>query len=310
MSPTARPDTELMDNRKEQDGSKDEAEDGEEAGGSLDPLVYKEYSITSEYNLVVKQSLDGIYVIPKAENSNEWMGVMFVRRGVYQGGIFRFNLIIPHLFPDSKDLPRVEFEQEIYHPLIDSDTRTLDLNRYFPDGWKPGTHHLYHALIFVQRAFYKLDKTNPANENAAKLLESNLERFRERVIDTVRRSREVVYDKPSSPDPHAIRFTPWDSTIHEPIRQKIIASATLSTNDQLTHTSATGSSTNQMTNSDQMNGGDNSAGFPHDARTSGLSWVDGEELRIFARENTARSNAWSAVEPFINSNVFFILCDG
>lgn len=29
-----------------------------------------------------------------------WFGVQFVRQGIYQGGIFRFNITLPQNFPD------------------------------------------------------------------------------------------------------------------------------------------------------------------------------------------------------------------
>ena len=198
--------------------------------------------------LLGKQCLDGIYVIPKAMTpfglhftvhlpslvrwsislSAEWMGVIFLRKGYYQSGIFRFCLCIPETFPDTQDLPRLRFEQPIFHPFIHPTELSLDLGRYFREGWKPGTHHIYHALIFLQRAFYSLagDLSAAPNQEAASLLQTSPQTARERIAESVRRSRELVYEETSSPDPHAIRFSPWDTAVHERQRVKLLTRRT------------------------------------------------------------------------------------
>lgn len=69
------------------------------------------------------ENLQGVYVIPSKESSLSknnfcnprlkflfvlfisfifvaWFGVIFVRSGLYEDGIFRFNVIFPENFPD------------------------------------------------------------------------------------------------------------------------------------------------------------------------------------------------------------------
>ncbi len=121
---------------------------------------------------------------------------IYSKRNVPRGNRFRFTLSIPQHFPQSNQLPVsqfilhtaaavritfsalckfvdfqvIEFEQGIFHPFINEDTRQLELKRFFPQGWKSGTHHIYHSLIFMQRSFYKLDYNSPpSNENAARI---------------------------------------------------------------------------------------------------------------------------------------------
>ena len=43
----------------------------------------------AEYNLLLKQKLPGIYCIPSANSSLLWYGVLFIRQGPYQEGVFR-----------------------------------------------------------------------------------------------------------------------------------------------------------------------------------------------------------------------------
>lgn len=55
--------------------------------------------------MVESEKLNGIYVIPSYENSKIWFGVLFVRSGVFNGAVFRFNVLLPDNFPDDKILP-------------------------------------------------------------------------------------------------------------------------------------------------------------------------------------------------------------
>lgn len=77
-------------------------------------------------------------------------GVIFVRKGLFGGGIFRFNVSIPDDFPNTMALPTVIFEKDIFHPSIEMKTRIFDLNKSFPDGWKPNRHSLRRVIIVVQ----------------------------------------------------------------------------------------------------------------------------------------------------------------
>jgi len=153
-----------------------------------------------------------------------WFGVIFVRRGVYMGAMLRFSLTVDEQFPDTDRLPTITFDSDVFHPNIDANTRQLDISRYFPDRWKSGTHHLYHALIAVQRTFFQFDTTNAINSEAATLLRCDKSRFKSMATECVKKSRAFIYDSPPIDDLNAIRFTPWDATIHDPIRKQILAS--------------------------------------------------------------------------------------
>ena len=67
-----------------------------------------------------RQPIDGIYIASSASNLfgsaffsfernydsfSEWFGIIFIRRGVFGGGIFRFNLLIPRKYPLTSELP-------------------------------------------------------------------------------------------------------------------------------------------------------------------------------------------------------------
>ncbi|KAL1123988.1 hypothetical protein AAG570_001758, partial [Ranatra chinensis] len=101
-----------------------------------------------------------------------WFGVVFIRSGVYCGGVFRFNVFLPETFPESTR-PRVVFESDIYHPLVDAETREVDLRVGFPD-WKSRIHHLWQVLQYVRDMFYNLPsppvRSPTQRENAAAVM--------------------------------------------------------------------------------------------------------------------------------------------
>uniref|UniRef100_A0A914WU93 UBC core domain-containing protein n=1 Tax=Plectus sambesii TaxID=2011161 RepID=A0A914WU93_9BILA len=231
------------------------------------PMLFDEetvllHAITAEYNAVAKQGLEGVYVLPAATDPSEWFGVIFVRRGVYLGAILRFTLRIPTTFPNTKELPTITFDLNVFHPNIDAKTHRLDMSRHFPDGWKAGTHHLYHTLLVLQRTFFKFDTANPVNAEAAALLETDRDRYKALVTECVRHSREVVYDPPTTCDQHVLKFTPWDASVHEAIRKKMLNA--MNFNELSTMSSSMSASTS------------------FDPHHSGLSWVDANELVLLA----------------------------
>lgn len=63
----------------------------------------------------------------------------------------------------------VMFETPVFHPLIDPDTRELDIKRGFANKWRRNVNHLWHVLLYVRRCFYKIETNNPLNPEAAVL---------------------------------------------------------------------------------------------------------------------------------------------
>uniref|UniRef100_A0A0R3RRF8 UBIQUITIN_CONJUGAT_2 domain-containing protein n=1 Tax=Elaeophora elaphi TaxID=1147741 RepID=A0A0R3RRF8_9BILA len=187
----------------------------------LSPELITEHIIMSEYAMICRDPIDGLYAVPSARNKFEWFGLLFIRRGVYAGAVFRFTLHLPVDFP-STELPIVVFDLDVFHPHVNPATRELDLKKYFVDGWKSDQHHLYH------RTFFTFD-SNPAtcaNAEAAALLRDNRELYRMRASELIRKSRSIIYEPVDQDDANAIRLMPWDASIHEPLRQRLIGGLT------------------------------------------------------------------------------------
>lgn len=181
---------------------------------------FLEYTLLAEYNLLQKQRVSGVYVVPSGKSPLVWFGVIFIRQGSYQEGIFRFNLHIPENYPDG-DVPTVVFETPVFHPLIDPETRELDIKRGFANKWRRNVNHLWHVLLYVRRCFYKIETSHPLNPEAAVLYDSDNEMFLLRVRECVEASKTLMYEPPATDDPHAIVFSPYQPAIHDQVREEL-----------------------------------------------------------------------------------------
>jgi len=181
---------------------------------------FLEYTLLAEYNLLQKQRVSGVYVVPSGKSPLVWHGVIFIRAGLYQEGIFRFHLLIPENYPDG-DVPRVVFDSPVFHPLIDPETKELDIARGFANKWRRNVNHLWHVLLYVRRCFYKIETTHPLNPEAAVLFDSDNEMFQVRVRGCVNASKEAVYDPPGEQDPHAIVFSPYQPAVHDAVLEEM-----------------------------------------------------------------------------------------
>ncbi|CAF1084160.1 unnamed protein product [Adineta steineri] len=180
-----------------------------------------DYILQAEYNLLRKQFIPGIIVIPSGKSNLIWNGVHFVSQGPYEGGVFRFSIIIPPTFPDG-DCPKVIFMSSIYHPQINVDTGELDIKRYFP-VWKRNGHHLWQVLRYIRRIFQKIETTNSVNVDAANLYEQDPGIFLSKISECVNESKDNLYtpDPSTTDDPHAILFTPWSDKLQN-VRQLLL----------------------------------------------------------------------------------------
>lgn len=191
---------------------------------------FLEYSLMAEYQMVQKQKLPGIYVIPSSKSPLQWNGVLFIHQGLYEGGIFRFTLNIPDTFPD-EDSPKVIFKPSIYHPQIHPMTGQLDITKSFPT-WKRNFHHLWHLLIFIRRIFIKVETNPTLNSEASVLYDEDIESFKMNVLQSIENSKENLYLDPDPNDDHAIRFSKWDEIKHEEVKKQMLMTNNLNPREE------------------------------------------------------------------------------
>ncbi|XP_053608557.1 protein crossbronx homolog [Plodia interpunctella] len=176
-------------------------------------MFHQEYIIMAEYRMLQTENLQGIYVIPSYENSFVWFGVIFVRAGYYEGGVFRFTLTLPENFPDV-NVPVVNFSSNLYHPAVDSNTGNLNLHEVFPQ-WDIKRNHIWQILKYLHFIFHNLNMKAPANADASTIYKTNKKLFLEKVRECVVSSIDHVYDDPPIDDRHYITFKPYDPEVHE-----------------------------------------------------------------------------------------------
>ncbi|KAJ3116388.1 hypothetical protein HDU96_009746 [Phlyctochytrium bullatum] len=92
----------------------------------------------------------GMYIKPNPEDLFEWHGVLFIHRGYYKEGVFKFIMTIPDGYPDEG--PSVRFITDMFHPLIDNRDGHFSLRQQFP-AWRPHRDFLCHVLHYVKNAF-------------------------------------------------------------------------------------------------------------------------------------------------------------
>ncbi|KAL3280883.1 hypothetical protein HHI36_004111 [Cryptolaemus montrouzieri] len=194
--------------------------------GELNKLytsIHLEYMILAEYKTVMTEEIPGIYVIPSRQNFLEWFGVIFVKRGLYEDGIFRFNLILDPEFPNTIKHPIVRFQSRMFHPAIDPESNELNVSKAFPK-WDKVENHVWQVLKFVLWSFENLEGSlsYTVNEEAAHLFKSNKEEFKDSVKRIVAEGVDHLYDEPPMDDKHYITFEPYDSNVHETARAQLL----------------------------------------------------------------------------------------
>ncbi|KAI8975496.1 ubiquitin-conjugating enzyme/RWD-like protein [Mycotypha africana] len=114
---------------------------------------FKRYELMTEYiNLRNPNHCPlGIYVLPSEENFYEWYGIIFVHKGYYRSGAFKFIIDIPHEYPNKG--PSIRFLNDMFHPLVDTNG-AVNISQQFP-VWRPYQDYIFHLLHYVKSMFKK-----------------------------------------------------------------------------------------------------------------------------------------------------------
>ena len=88
----------------------------------------------------------GVYILPSFDSLREWSGVLFVRSGVYKGGLFRFSMQLPRSYPANGACPRVLFQSRVFHPHVHPQTGQVDILSHFGGHWVAGEHYIVLVL--------------------------------------------------------------------------------------------------------------------------------------------------------------------
>ena len=212
----------------------------------------KDLKLTIEYKHLKQNAPGGVLVTPAFNDLRTWHGVIFVRKGCYQGGVFKFVVKLPRAYNDHNVWPEIRFTSRVSNPFIapfDEDPSSnagssassgdgggtassnasssgglLDIKAAYP-SWDPQAHFMVTALTFVKKAFYLRDEdlaeySNPANPASAHAFVHDKPAYLSSAAADAERSQEEVYGNPlGSP----IAFKAPDPR-HEAIRKLVVES--------------------------------------------------------------------------------------
>jgi ubiquitin-protein ligase len=215
---------------------------------------FQEYSIMAEYNQLHQQKIPGVYVMPCAKTPLVWNGLLFIRQGLYQGGALRFTLAIPDNYPDG-DCPKLIFEYPVFHPLVDPVSGELDVKRAFT-RWRRNVNHLWQVILYAKKVFFKINTDSPSNQEAAVLYEQEMDLFKSRVAESLKSSKDRLFQPPSLEDPFALRFSLWNEAVHPDTKRQMLT---------------------------QKQSQDAGSANPCDL---GLSWIEAGQTRIFSKDES------------------------
>ncbi|KAL7579405.1 hypothetical protein ACA910_014074 [Epithemia clementina (nom. ined.)] len=153
----------------------------------------RDYKVTIEYKHLKSHSPGGVYLVPSLGDLRLFYGVIFVRRGPFTNGIFKFELKLPPTYNDVNQHPKIVFSSYVYNPHVDVETGELDIKTAYPK-WDPSRHYLVTVLTFLKKIFYaKTFDDAKANEEAKVLSQTNPAEYRKRVDDCVGQSQKKVF---------------------------------------------------------------------------------------------------------------------
>ena len=158
----------------------------------------RDYKVTIEYKHLKSHAPGGVYLIPSLDNLRQFYGMIFVRRGLYTNGIFKFELKLPLQYNDINMHPEIIFSSYVFNPYVDYLTGKLDIKTAYP-RWDPARHYLVTVLTFLKKIFYAKNFDDAqSNVPARDLAKTDLKAFRQKVDECVALSQKQVFQNEES----------------------------------------------------------------------------------------------------------------
>jgi len=192
----------------------------------------RNYKLTIEYKSLKQNAPGGVFLVPSLDDIRTFHGFIIIRRGMYSGGIFKFQLQVPPNYNDKNAWPQITFTTFVYNPLVDPVTWELDIKSEFPT-WDPQTHYLVTVLTYLKKIFYTKDwNTSSAylNLEAKSLAINNPPQFRKMVEQCVEQSKLTIYDNLKGSTAVFVEEKPEHSNFRTLLKTKIHDTAAVSRN--------------------------------------------------------------------------------
>eukprot|EP00584_Thalassiosira_punctigera_P011886 CAMPEP_0172551096 /NCGR_PEP_ID=MMETSP1067-20121228/36523_1 /TAXON_ID=265564 ORGANISM="Thalassiosira punctigera, Strain Tpunct2005C2" /NCGR_SAMPLE_ID=MMETSP1067 /ASSEMBLY_ACC=CAM_ASM_000444 /LENGTH=279 /DNA_ID=CAMNT_0013338835 /DNA_START=26 /DNA_END=868 /DNA_ORIENTATION=+ len=160
----------------------------------------RDYKLSIEYKHLKQHCPGGVYLVPSLDDLRLFHGVIFVRRGAFTNGIFKFTLQCPPKYNNAGTHPVISFSSYVYNPHVHPGTGEVDIPVAYPQ-WDPSKHFLVTVLTYLKRIFYikdykdlsPRDQLRLPNQEALRLFQTDSEGYRRRVLECVRESQRSVY---------------------------------------------------------------------------------------------------------------------
>jgi len=192
----------------------------------------RNYKLTIEYKSLKQNAPGGVFLVPSLDDIRTFHGFIIIRRGMYAGGIFKFQLQVPPNYNDKNAWPQITFTTFVYNPLVDPVTWELDIKSEFPT-WDPQTHYLVTVLTYLKKIFYTKEwNTSSAylNLEAKSLAINNPPQFRKMVEQCVEQSKLTIYDNLKGSTAVFVEEKPEHSNFRTLLKTKIHDTAAVSRN--------------------------------------------------------------------------------
>mmetsp|Transcript_9928 Transcript_9928/g.15342 ORF Transcript_9928/g.15342 Transcript_9928/m.15342 type:complete len:252 (-) Transcript_9928:93-848(-) len=177
----------------------------------------RDYKVTIEYKHLKQHAPGGVYLLPSWDSIRHFHGVIFVRRGLFTNGIFKFQIHLPDSYNDVNAHPKIVFSSHVYNPHVHPTTGELDIVTAYPH-WDPQHHFLVTVLTYLKKIFYVKDaSTAVANPEARELSRTNPEEYRKKVEACVRESQKSVFVN----DPGCTTKFTEDSLKYQKLRKEL-----------------------------------------------------------------------------------------
>ena len=178
----------------------------------------RDYKVTIEYKHLKQHSPSGVYVLPSLNSLRSFHGVIFLRRGLYSGAIFKFTIDLPPEYNEINAWPRIVFTTNVYNPHINPESGELDVQSAYPN-WDPHRHYLVTVLTFLKKIFYMKSFGDEiiANLEARDLSRSDPAAYRKKIEKCVSESLRCVHIN----EPGCTAKFVEDNLCHEALRDKM-----------------------------------------------------------------------------------------
>ncbi|KAI8366659.1 ubiquitin-conjugating enzyme/RWD-like protein [Radiomyces spectabilis] len=167
----------------------------------------------------------GVYVMPSSDNLNVWYGVLFIHKGYYKSGVFKFRLLIPEDYPNQA--PSISFLTDMFHPLVDV-SGNLSLTQQF-SSWRPYQDYIFHVLHYLKNIFKRsvldglMDK-HCLNKEAYRLYRTDTAIFGKLAQQCAQLSITESYLFDHFPDNNMVRFSPLSEATFDSLKAQILSS--------------------------------------------------------------------------------------